>query len=99
MSSYKGQGFKAKRDTTEPAIVNALQQLGCLVERSDIVDLLVQHKGVQYLVECKTPITKAGKVTRTKKQEAMLSRGWRIYTLTSADDAIQFIQSISKRAA
>ena len=51
--------YAAKRDTTEPAIVDALQRFGCTVVRlsqAGVPDLLVRTPdGCAHLVECKAP--------------------------------------------
>ena len=44
----------AKRDLSEPAIVDALQKLGALVYRELPVDLLVFYRGRFMVLECKT---------------------------------------------
>lgn len=48
----------AKRDTNEPEIVQALEGVGCSVERLSapgVPDLLVAFRGAHFLIECKMP--------------------------------------------
>jgi hypothetical protein len=47
--------YKAKRDASEPAIVKALEGMGCSVWRMDTpCDLLVGFAGKNHLAECKS---------------------------------------------
>jgi hypothetical protein len=47
--------YAAKRDTAEPAIVEALEKVGALVIRmNQPCDLLVRYNAVNYLMEVKT---------------------------------------------
>jgi hypothetical protein len=92
--------YANQRDKTEPEIFETLMKLGCLVERTNKpFDAVISYRGRVYLVECKTPKSKTGRVNMTADQQSMIDDGWPVAILKSADDAIQFIQSISKRAA
>lgn len=63
----------ARVDATQPAIVQALRQVGADVEVIGLpLDLLVAWRGRTLLLECKS---KGGKV-RTKKQKDFVAR-WR----------------------
>lgn len=56
--------FKAKRDASEPSIVDALQKAGATVIRlDDPFDLLVAYSGKLTLIEVKDNATKARKLT------------------------------------
>jgi Holliday junction resolvase-like predicted endonuclease len=83
----------AKRDSNEPAIVDALERLGCQVKRIDTpVDLLVLHRGVVHLVEVKT---RKGRLTGD--QSAFVD-SWPVTVLRSVGDAILFEAVQSKLA-
>lgn len=47
--------YAKRRDSNEQSIVNILRTFGATVIRSDAVDLIVGYKGVNYLLEVKTP--------------------------------------------
>lgn len=87
--------YANRRDQSEPAIVAALEALGCLVERMDKpADLLVRlpaGKGIA-LVECKTG---RGKLT---KDQVTFHEQWPVNILRTVDDAISFVQG-ARRAA
>ena len=64
--------FAARRDATEPDIVDALESLGFHVERLSepgIPDLLLSRRHRWYVAECKTPRGRA-----TKSQNAFRLR-------------------------
>jgi hypothetical protein len=61
----------AKRDTSEPAIIQALEAVGAEVWPLDYpVDLLVKFRGHWHLLECKTGRGKALTVAKDKRQQA-----------------------------
>ncbi len=91
--------YRAKRDNTEKEIIKALRDFGCLVMQTKDVDLTVQYRGQTYLIECKTPQSKAGRINKTESQKKLVEAGWRIYFIKSADEAIEFVQSLTRRAA
>lgn len=47
--------YAKARDANEPAIVAALERVGCLVERGTDIDLYVSRGGRGYLLEVKRP--------------------------------------------
>jgi hypothetical protein len=63
----------ARRDLSEPKIVEALEAIGCKVYRSLPADLLVHRSawgaGWFRVLECKTPHGKAGKAVVDKRQK------------------------------
>ena len=65
--------WNAKRDKSEPAIVDALEKAGWEVHRELPVDLLLLKRVGNTvrirLLEGKTPVTKAGKAKKRKDQE------------------------------
>jgi hypothetical protein len=89
--------FANKRDSTEGPIMEALLSMGCLVERTDKpFDIIISYCGRVYLVECKTALSKAGRVKMTADQISMIDDGWPVAILKNRDDAIQFVQSITR---
>lgn len=85
--------FANKRDANEPAIVRALEALGCLVHRMDKpVDLLVSHRGRVLLVEVKT---KRGKLTGDQQT---FSEHWPIHVVRTVDEAFALVQAVRKAA-
>ena len=45
--------YARSRDTTEPAIVAALEKIGATVVRTNEIDLIVGFRGRTFLLECK----------------------------------------------
>jgi hypothetical protein len=78
--------YAKRRDDPEGAIVHALEQVGALVIRLDVVDLLVLFRGRLYLLECKAP---GGALTRTQCELAR--RGWPIVVVETPAAAIAAI--------
>ena len=67
--------FAVKRDGAELPIVQALEGVGALVSRLDQpCDLLVRYQGRNFLLEVKTPHTKAGRERARKDQPDQLAR-------------------------
>lgn len=63
--------YAAKRDTSEPDIIAALEQVGAQVWPLDYpVDLLVRFREVWHLLECKTGRGKKLVVAKDKRQLA-----------------------------
>ena len=92
--------FGNKRDATEKVIFDALRTMGCLVYPTNKpVDAIVQYRGQIFLCECKTPLSKAGRVKTTPDQDKFIADGWHVFILTSAADAVSFVQSLTRRAA
>ena len=82
--------YAAKRDTTEPAIVDALQRFGCTVIRlsqSGVPDLLVRTPdGCAHLVECKAPHG-----TRTPAQRKFLQTWGPVPLIRSSEEAVKWL--------
>lgn len=94
------RSYANRRDKSEPVIFDTLKAMGCRVYATNKpTDALCLYRGTVYLVECKTPLSKAGRVKLTKDQEAFIADGWPVTVLASANDAVRFVQTISKRAA
>lgn len=87
----------AKRDISEPEIVSALVGCGFSVYRlHQPVDLLVGHRGKNYLVECKTGTKGYGKTLNENQRE--FDDGWRgskVVKLSSAQEAIDWAVAVS----
>jgi hypothetical protein len=89
--------YANKRDAAEQIIFDALKAMGCKVYPTNKpFDAIICHRGKIYLVECKTPITKAGKVVMSDDQTDLIDDGWPVAILKSAADAVAFVRRISK---
>ena len=63
--------YATRRDTSEPAIIEALERVGAQVWPLDYpVDLLVRFRERWHLLECKTRYGKATKGRKDKRQAA-----------------------------
>lgn len=91
----------AKRDISEPEIVSALVQCGFSVYRlNQPVDLLVGHRGRNYLVECKTGNKGYGKSLNENQREFDDAwRGAKVVKLASAQEAIDWAVAVSSGEA
>lgn len=84
----------AKRDVSEPAIVEALERAGWEVHRELPVDLLCLKRSGDTvkvrLLECKTPHTKGGKARKRKDQPDQIAfcERWQVEKPTSAAEAL-----------
>lgn len=82
-------GQSRKRDSNEPAIVDALRRCGAYVMAASIPggpDLLVLWQGAVYLCECKT---RHGRPT--KAQIATDQQGWPIFVVRTVEDALRVL--------
>ena len=86
----KYQGYNPKRDANEPEIVEALQAVGASVLRADDVDLIVGYRGVNYLMEIKTPEGKLNK----KQQKFFRSWKGQVNIIRTVDQALMLIGAI-----
>lgn len=90
--------YAAKRDTTEAAIVDALEKFGCVVVRLSqpgIPDLLVRAPdGRADLVECKAP-----RGTFTPAQLKFAQRWGPVTRLRSAEEAVKWVIGFCHRTA
>lgn len=87
----------AKRDASEPEIVNVLTRCGFTVVRMDTpCDLLAGFRGTNFLVECKSGHKGYAKsLNENQKEFAASWNGGPVYILRSADDAIAWAQSVA----
>jgi hypothetical protein len=87
--------YANRRDASEPAIVQALEAMGCSVVRMDKpVDLLVRIGSKNLLCEVKT-----GKGKLTKEQEAFMAAGWEVWILRDVQGATAMVNMIRRAAA
>jgi hypothetical protein len=90
----KYRRFNAKRDESEPAIVEALEKAGWEVHRELPVDLLCLKRDGNTvkvrLLECKSPQGKAGKARKRKDQPEQLAfcERWNVQKPTGAIEAL-----------
>jgi hypothetical protein len=86
--------YAAKTDTTHAEIRDALRQLGWHVidtsKCGGFVDLVVRRGESVYLIECKTPLSKAGRVEKTPGQQKLEDAGWTIHYLASVEQALDW---------
>lgn len=87
----------AKRDTSEPQIVDALKACGFSVFRMDQpVDLLAGFRGISYLVEVKSGSKGYAKSLNENQQTfAAQWNGSPVFILRSEEDAIAWAQSVA----
>jgi hypothetical protein len=89
--------FAKRRDASELPIVQALTAVGALVARLDQpCDLLVQFRGIRYLLEVKTPHTKAGRERARGDQQAQAERLrlWAIPLVRTPTEALRAIGAV-----
>lgn len=66
--------YAVRRDKAEPAIIQALEQVGAEVWVLDKpVDLLVRFRQQWHLLEVKTPRGKSGTARKDKRQQAQIN--------------------------
>ena len=82
--------YDARRDSNEKEIVDALKAVGASVERLDVIDLLCGYRGINYLLEVKTPDG-----ALNEKQSDWI-RAWNggIYIVRTVDEALRAIGAI-----
>lgn len=78
--------WNARRDSTEPDILEALRRVGAEVIRLDAFDLLVLHRGRLHMLDCKS---EGGKVTAGQRR--LLARGWPLKFAETPDEALKVI--------
>lgn len=76
--------YAAKRDESEPQIIEALEAVGACWVKLDLFDLLVQFRGQLFMLECKT-----GNAKPTKSQRALEALGWPLIYVRTPEDALQ----------
>lgn len=84
MTPFRRGGGRKRRDSNEPAIIDALRQSGCQVWQlggAGLPDLLVLCRGQYHALEVKTA---TGKLTKVQAQQAA---PWPV--VRSVDEAIR----------
>lgn len=76
----------AKRDLTEPAIVDALRQVGAQILRLGPFDLLVLFRGKLFMLDSKS---RHGRPTST--QAALIALGWPLTFVETPEAALEAI--------
>jgi hypothetical protein len=82
--------YQKERDGNEQEIVDALQAIGCTVQRLDVpVDLLVGYQARNFLMEIKMP---GKEKALTKLQEKFIPE-WhgQVRVVTTVDEAIRLV--------
>jgi len=90
--------FAKKRDRSEPAIIQALEQVGAEVWALDKpVDLLVRFRKQWHLLEVKTPYGKQQKARKDSRQEEQIEFLTRTDTpiVTTPMEALRAIGAVS----
>ena len=79
--------YAKRRDANEPAIIQALEAIGCTVLRLDHPDMVVGYRGQNYLLECK--IAKGA----LKPSQILLRDNWRgqFAIVRSPEEAIKAV--------
>ncbi len=84
-------GQNRKRDANEGEIIDALRAVGAHVRSISapgLPDLLVLHRGVVTLMECKSRTGRA-----TSAQERLSAEGWPVVVVRTPEAALQAIQA------
>ena len=82
----------ARTDDVQPEIIKALRAIGCRVfYLKEPCDLLVHHRNVLRLFECKDD---DGRLT--KKQVQLIAEGWPIEIVRSPQEAVNLVLVGSK---
>lgn len=81
--------WNARRDATEPAIKQALDQIGAQHLSLDTFDLLVLFRGRLFMLDAKT---RQGRPTKT--QETLIALGWPLTYVETPDDALKAIGAV-----
>lgn len=84
--------YAAKIDTTQPAIVEALRQVGAKVLHvRNPFDLLVAFRGRLFMLDPKTPQSKKGTIRKKPSQLKLEAEGWPLQYPRSVEEALQAI--------
>lgn len=97
MRNYSAQ----HRDEAEPAIVAALERMGCRVERVNGLpfDLLVLRAERVFLLEVKSSARAVKRKSATaERQAAFRRRGWPVHIVIEPIDALRVVGLVGWRA-
>jgi len=88
--------YATMRDAIEPAIVEALEAIGCTVVRMDVpTDLLVGYRKRNFLIECKSDksISHTSKENQKTKDQKEFFEWWRGQTrvVETPEEAIRLV--------
>ena len=84
--------YAARADTTQPAIVDALRAVGAKVLHiKNPFDLLVRYCGKVFMMDCKTPKSKAGAIRKKPSQLKLEAEGWPLLYPRSPEEAVRMI--------
>ncbi len=85
--------YAQRRDANEPAIVRALEDIGCQVQRmGQPCDLLVRWRGVLHLLEIDNP---ESKYRQRDRGQLEFLRDWNIPLIQTINDAFRAIGASS----
>jgi hypothetical protein len=90
--------YNARRDATEPAIREALRDVGAEFIALDKFDLLVLFRGKLTMLDCKVGHGKKGTITRTKNQETYLAQGFPLKFAVTPEEALAAIGAVKPKA-
>jgi len=79
-----------KRDMTEPAILQALREIGAAYLLLDAFDVLVLWRGQLFMLDCKAM---NGRPTLT--QQDLLARGWPLHFVVTPQQALAVLGVVS----
>lgn len=87
--------YATRRDTSEPAILRALAQVGADYILLDAFDTLVLFRGQLFMLENKTGRGKKGTMrSKTRNQEVLIERGWPLRFVSTPEQALAAIGAV-----
>lgn len=81
--------WAARRDESEAAIVDALEQVGAKIMKLDKFDLLVHYKGTLVMLDAKCHRGRA-----TMAQDALIRDGWPLRLVETPIDALKAVGAV-----
>ena len=84
--------YAARADSTQPAIVDALRAVGATVLHiREPFDILVRYRNRLYMMDCKTPKSKAGAIRKKPSQVKLEADGWPLLYPRSPEEAVRML--------
>ena len=84
--------YAARADDTQKPIVSALREVGAKVLHiREPFDILVHYRGKLYMMDCKTPKSKAGAIRKKPSQLKLEAEGWPVLYPRSPEEAVRMI--------